>query len=268
MKLSNRHSNYLAFTLIELLVVISIIALLIALLLPALGAAREAARRTSCLSNLRSTTQSSIIFAVDNKGVTTRFNEIRPTLPYEWRVNWFFTNKMDSYMGNDVEIARCPSTGREAPDPTTTNNLYTDLGYFAGMHPDDVAQWQTQGPLQSPPIAVNVSSSIAWYDNAGESNFAKLKIIDESSEDLVMADLNYYIPSGTPQAYSNHGIGFNAPISSQEWFKSIPGSNRTYADGHGSWSDRQSMGVDDTKPTGPIDTQSHFRHAAGRPYFW
>ena len=56
-----------AFSLVELLVVIGIIAALIALLVPALHKARESARRTTCLANVRTLTQSALIYVNDNR---------------------------------------------------------------------------------------------------------------------------------------------------------------------------------------------------------
>lgn len=56
------------FTLIELLVVIAVIALLVGLLLPALGAARRAARATACLANIRTLSQSQLLYAHDYRG--------------------------------------------------------------------------------------------------------------------------------------------------------------------------------------------------------
>jgi prepilin-type processing-associated H-X9-DG protein len=53
--------------LVELLVVIGIIAVLIGILLPTLGRARESSKRTSCLANLRTLGQASILYANDNR---------------------------------------------------------------------------------------------------------------------------------------------------------------------------------------------------------
>jgi len=62
----NRRIESRGFTLVELLVVISIIALLMSILMPALSGAREHGKRVHCLANLRSLTQSWVMYAFEN----------------------------------------------------------------------------------------------------------------------------------------------------------------------------------------------------------
>ena len=54
------------WTLVEILVVIGIIAVLLGLLMPAMNRAREQARRVSCLANVRTLTQATMLYLHDN----------------------------------------------------------------------------------------------------------------------------------------------------------------------------------------------------------
>lgn len=57
-----------AFTLIELLVVISIIAVLMSIMMPALSRVREQGKMVSCMSNIKSLAQATMLYSNDYKG--------------------------------------------------------------------------------------------------------------------------------------------------------------------------------------------------------
>ncbi|MEN6385131.1 MAG: type II secretion system protein [Phycisphaerales bacterium] len=65
-KIKHKKALKMGFTLVELLVVISIIALLLAVLIPAMSKAKEAARTVVCLTNMKSYSLASAMYANDN----------------------------------------------------------------------------------------------------------------------------------------------------------------------------------------------------------
>jgi prepilin-type N-terminal cleavage/methylation domain-containing protein/prepilin-type processing-associated H-X9-DG protein len=85
MDVQTRSRRVAAFTLIELLVVVAIIALLISILLPSLNRARQQAKKVVCSTNLRTMSQASWTFAME-EGV------FPPTLS-NWRIAGEDTNQ-------------------------------------------------------------------------------------------------------------------------------------------------------------------------------
>ena len=65
-KMKKQSANW-NFTLIELLIVIAIIAILAAMLLPALNKARESARKIACLSQLKTMSSATLMYADNNR---------------------------------------------------------------------------------------------------------------------------------------------------------------------------------------------------------
>jgi prepilin-type N-terminal cleavage/methylation domain-containing protein/prepilin-type processing-associated H-X9-DG protein len=65
--MTKKHKK-MGFTLIELLVVISIIAVLMAIMMPALSRVREQAKQVTCMSNMKSLAQATMVYSNDYEG--------------------------------------------------------------------------------------------------------------------------------------------------------------------------------------------------------
>ena len=141
------------FTLVELLVVLAIIAILIALLLPSLKRAQEQAARIQCMSNMRTLTNSTILYANDWKDYMP-FNNWGSNDTTGW-AGWLYNgnvsqgakgNLQDNFTANMIKtgslwkyvrserIYRCPAhTEIQFPGTTMEMTSYTMNGAVNGF---------------------------------------------------------------------------------------------------------------------------------------
>ena len=161
------------FTLIELLVVIAIIAILAAILLPALNSARERGRSASCISNLKTLGNYTMMYWDDHN---TFFPSNSPS-GMTW-VMWLGMNgqyntdttKWTTYQ-SPVQILQCPSDTRQydwtgSPSSATSytyNSFIAGLGFTTGT---------PHSNLEKPSKIKNPSSLLVFVDRDSDPTSA------------------------------------------------------------------------------------------------
>ncbi|MEM1109979.1 MAG: prepilin-type N-terminal cleavage/methylation domain-containing protein [Planctomycetota bacterium] len=169
-----------AFTLIELLVVISIIALLIGILLPVLGNAREAALTAKCLVNMRTLTQASLNYSVDNddslpRASTTAFNGN----PGDEAV-WFVA--LDSYLGQ-LTNTQVTVAGDRRFDEFKQDPVYTQIPTIPTVNSQNLREFNR---------TIKMNEFINEFDRAGQvptgDGYTKIYDIPSPSETAFFAD--------------------------------------------------------------------------------
>jgi len=107
------------FTLVELLVVIAIIAILMAILMPALKLAKDQAYRIHCMSNVKTLSLAWFMYKDDNDGELVGghianqphmwVHSVSGSATVEEKKQAIRDGALYPYVGNTVEVYRCPS---------------------------------------------------------------------------------------------------------------------------------------------------------------
>ncbi len=119
-----------SFTLIELLVVVAIISVLASMLLPALSRARDRARATTCINNLKQTTQAAQLYVDDQDGWWSM--AYAPYAQYA-NVHWSARLRMMGYLGIPADFNKSKDKPVIIVCPSFKPGVYAATGDTYGM---------------------------------------------------------------------------------------------------------------------------------------
>ena len=224
------------FTLIELLVVIAIIAILAAILFPVFARAKEAAKKTSCLSNMRQTGTSLMLYIgdYDSTYMKTTYNNTTPRIG-----SWVLL--LQPYVQN-YQIFRCPSdpapvilpTRNEANQPLNISYSYINNYNMISAH-DFTAVKESSISAPASTIAFaerrnKLANGTVMGVHKGMSGF----IPGQPCPDWTLG-VQYQQATVQNAKAALNGTSDKPEIVRILWDRHNGGSNYSFGDGHAKW---------------------------------
>ena len=266
-----------AFTLVELLVVVAIIALLLGILVPSLGKARKVTEQTLCGANLNQWGKALVMYRTEHGKVPAAHGDKQnlgggrygsyTTVGVSWmqrivrpgdrmREGMITIRSMLPYLPgvDEEELPKLNNTTLPVSGPyicpgATQQRASAVPGWF----PKNVHNWAHMHYIYV--------AGVDWDDlesrNRGlaRNSTEKLMFEDMASDRLMMADDTFYLPSWqtfSPAYTYNHArAGVSHPFYNStgtnnftESLANMAGVNHLYGDGHVTWINEGSDGLD------------------------
>lgn len=187
------------FTLVELLVVIAIASILSALLLPALSTAKEKSRRAVCKNNLRQFSIVCNLYATDNEEYLPSGTDDHGH-PQTIILSRSTYNSISNYAGSPRAFS-CPNIvfGGQT-------NFVDKKGYIIG--------YNYAG-------GTDISREVGYK---GSDFWLPAKKLSDAPTNVLLADANYWAPSGTTLKIAPHGKNGSILQNNSSFTRGLPGT--------------------------------------------
>lgn len=213
------------FTLIELLVVVAIISVLASMLLPALSRARDSARASTCLNNLKQTTQSAQLYVDDQDGWFCQY--YAPYAQYA-NVQWTARLRLMGYLGMPADYNQAKNKPAIIVCPSFEPGIYNHTSRTYGM-------WSSQelhiGRCDRP------ENGLWFADSVGLSGGVPVAQAYYLHRDSTSAAAQLVHTRHNSKANISFGDGHAAAVTGNELFRNIWGmeSSNTWISRRGNW---------------------------------